>query len=283
MGAVVARLRGAPVPEPVPVVVDHVVLVGAARGRALPQVVVEGRRHLDELPAADGAAVVGVPAPGEVGPTDHPLAQPLHGLDGPRERAALGAHLDGPPALPRRLDEHLALAGVVECGLLQVDVLAGLQGQDRRRRVPVVGGGDHEGVDRGVVQDGADVHDALRGLLLGLERRLDALGQGPLLHVADERHLGFGLTGEDLRQGRAPAVGAHHRHDDAVARCRAPGPRPRARPGATPRPTPVTAALLTNSRRVLWPIFHLRSCGAAYGRVTGESIHWMGQALDRVS
>ena len=76
--------------------------------------------------------------------------------------AALGAGLDDPVVLPRGLDDPPAFADVVADRLLDVDVLAGLAGPDRRQGVPVVGRGDRDGVDRLVVEQAADVLDDRR-------------------------------------------------------------------------------------------------------------------------
>ena len=61
--------------------------------------------------------------------------------------------------LAGRLDHLPAFEDVVRCRLLDVHVLAGLAGPDRRQRVPVVGRGERNGVDRLVVE-----HRAIVGL-----------------------------------------------------------------------------------------------------------------------
>ena len=76
--------------------------------------------------------------------------------------AALRAGLDDPVVLPRGLDHPPAFAHVVADRLLDVHVLAGLAGPDRRQRVPVVRRGDRDRVDRLVVEHPADVLHELR-------------------------------------------------------------------------------------------------------------------------
>ena len=49
--------------------------------------------------------------------------------------------------LPLRLYEQRAFRGIVAARLFDIDVLAGLQARDGHRRVPVVGGGDGDGVN----------------------------------------------------------------------------------------------------------------------------------------
>ena len=90
--------------------------------------------------------------------------------------AALRAGLDDAVVLPGGLDHPPAFAHVVADRLLDVDVLAGLACPDRRQRVPVVGGGDRDGVDRLVVEHAPDVlHDGRRGPVALLDR----LARGP--------------------------------------------------------------------------------------------------------
>src|SRR5262249_5959930 len=120
--AVVAQLAVAPVPEPVPVVVQVVGAEGPPRGRALPQLVIQPLRPVGGGAAAGGGAVVEVPRLGQVGPADGALAHLLDGLDHAGPAAALVAHLHL-PVVPAGGGHHqLALARVVAAGLLDVDV-----------------------------------------------------------------------------------------------------------------------------------------------------------------
>src|SRR5204862_4471722 len=81
MRAVVADLARAPAAEPMPVVVNHVVAVGRARRRPLPQLVIEVSRCRRGLAPPDGRAAVRIPGAGEVRTTDDPIPDRLHGLD----------------------------------------------------------------------------------------------------------------------------------------------------------------------------------------------------------
>ena len=81
----------------------------------------------------------------------------LDDLDGVRRRALLRAHLDELAVFLLRLDEQCAFGGVVAAGLFNVDVLAGLEAEDRHGCVPVVGRGDGDGVDVFLLQDLAEV------------------------------------------------------------------------------------------------------------------------------
>src|SRR5206468_5023062 len=113
-----AQLAGPPVPKPVPVVVEDVVLERPLGRRALPQGVVEVCRHRDRLAAADAGPDVVVPAPGEQDASDLAGLHDLYCLDVLRPTSPLRALLDNALVLPRRLDEQLALVGVVAAGLL---------------------------------------------------------------------------------------------------------------------------------------------------------------------
>ena len=82
--------------------------------------------------------------------------------------ASLGAHLDELAVFFLCGDEVFAFGGVVAAGFFNVDVLAGLEGVDTHGGVPVVGGGDDEGVDVWVGEGLAEVAERFRaGCLLG--------------------------------------------------------------------------------------------------------------------
>ena len=67
-------------------------------------------------------------------------------LDGVRRGALLGAHLHQLAVFLLRAHQQRALGGVVAAGLLDVDMLAGLQSGDGHGRMPVFGRGDGDGV-----------------------------------------------------------------------------------------------------------------------------------------
>ena len=79
-----------------------------------------------------------------------------------RPAAVHRADLDDLAVARLRLDHLAAFPHRVRRGLLDVDVLAGLQRPDRRERVPVIRGGDDDGVDVLVVEDAAHVLDEAR-------------------------------------------------------------------------------------------------------------------------
>src|SRR5262245_22347826 len=195
---VVAQLAVAPVPEPVPVVVEVVVLERPVRGRALPQLVVEALRRVGLFAPADRRAVVEVPRLGQVRPAEDAVAQLLSRLDVVAVAAALVAHLDVALVLAGGGDEQLPLARVVAAGLLDVHVLAGLAGEDGHDRVPVVARGDGDPVNFLVVQDAAEIADRLGvgGHSLDLADRGGRLLGPRFVHVADVGDGDIGDAGE---------------------------------------------------------------------------------------
>jgi hypothetical protein len=97
---------------------------------------------------------------------------------------------------------------IVAAGLFEVDVLTGFEGHDGHRGVPVVGGGDDDGVHVPVVEEAAEILVAARAhfgyfvdAFLGFLYRSD-------VHIADAEHEAVFGTGEYLGQLVAPAVSA---------------------------------------------------------------------------
>ena len=137
----------------------------------------------------------------------------------PAAAPPLGAVLDDDAVLLLGLDGHSPLDHVVAERLLHVDVLAGLGGQDRHQRVPVVGGGDRDRVDRLVVEQPAEVLLALRGQGL-VARLLGERGERAIEHllvgVADGGDLDAGDAAEPVEVGVAPAVAAEDGDPNAV-------------------------------------------------------------------
>ena len=123
--------------------------------------------------------------------------------------------------VPRRRFHHLSpFPHGVRRGLLDVDVLSGLQGPDGGERMPVIGRGDDDGVDVLVVHHAPQILDEA-----GLERRhvgearvVDALGRQVRVDVAERLDL-------DVREPREPTLervalppDADARRDDAIVR-----------------------------------------------------------------
>ena len=111
--------------------------------------------------------------------------------------------------------DHLGAFGDrVRDRLLDVDVLAGGDGVERHRLVPVIGRADHDRVDLAVVEDPAVVGH-LRGRGPG---DLGGLKQPRLVDVADGDHLVAGELLEQRHQPAGAAAGADHADADSVVR-----------------------------------------------------------------
>ena len=159
-----------------------------------------------------------------------------------RDGPPLGAGLEHPAVTPHRLVERLAQCDGDAAGLLAVDVLAGLHGQDGTQGVPVVAGGDQHGVDVGPSEqiEHVAIHGAIVVAILLVGHGLDRLAAlGPDVAYGHELHVRLGHHALDqvVPAARADADGPQHdafagRHQ-AVAAQGPPGNkrRQRRRPG----------------------------------------------------
>lgn len=213
----VHHLAAAPVEDPAPVpVVDA--LEGAVGGGAEPEVPVEFGRDL-------GVGVGGFAAPAggeaDVDADDFADAPVADEFDGAAHFAGGALPAPGLPdaaVLADGVDEGAAFEEVVGEGFLAVDVFAVAGGESADGGVPVVGGGDHDGVDVGAGADVAEVFEH------------EAVGVG--VAFVDAFLGGFHLFGVDVADGAdgdvvyveegshvavAHAADADHGHGDAVA------------------------------------------------------------------
>src|SRR5690606_13504015 len=211
------HLTGAPVPEPVPIVVQDVVAERLARGGPLPELIVEMGGGGTAFADADRVTGVGVPAAGVVDGTDVAAAYALDPLGDLRPRAALVAHLDYARVAAGGFDDQLALARVVARRLLYVDVFAGLHGQHGGGGVPVVRRGDDHRVHVGALEGAAEIGDGPWPLPEG--RDLAHNLRGALrVGIADEDHLRDVEAGKALGERGAASSRAHDRHADTLGR-----------------------------------------------------------------
>ena len=213
---VVAHLPVAEVPEPVPVVMHQVPVEGLLRRRSQPEVPIQpGGRRLRGLEAQR------ISRPGEfaarpVDPADDSVPDQFgHRAEG-TAGAAVGSALDDAVVFAGSLHQLAALPDVVGEGLFHVDVLPRLAGPDSRQGVPVVAGGDGDGVD------GPVVHDPSQVLLdpgppaadfPGLFRLLQS---PPFVHVADYGQFHALVFQNLFHQAPAAAAGPDQRYPDAV-------------------------------------------------------------------
>lgn len=164
---VVSGLAGSPVPEPVPIVVKNVILVRTARGWTLPKFVIEPLGDGDFLADTDRWTGIGIPAAGVKNFADRAALHPLDRFPNPRPGTALIADLDDTVVFFGGFDQKFAFARTVAARLFNVNVFAGFQGKNRHRCVPMVGRGDHDGIDIGIFEDFSKIAFGLRLLALG--------------------------------------------------------------------------------------------------------------------
>ena len=110
----------------------------------------------------------------------------------------LGSELDDAVIFAGRLDHPPAFDDIVAGGLLDVNILAGLAGKHSQKRMPVVGRGDRDGVDRLVVEQAAKVFLDLRRLSGRTFDGLHGLGEHRIIDVADRDDLGLRVSGKHL-------------------------------------------------------------------------------------
>ena len=118
----------------------------------------------------------------------------------------------------RRLDHLAAFPHGVRRGLLDVDVLAGLQRPDGGERVPVVGRGDDDGVDVLVVEHAPQILDEARleGGDVLQARVVDPLRRQVRVDVAERLDLDVLEPREAALQRVALAADADAGGDDAI-------------------------------------------------------------------
>ena len=145
--AVVAELAVAPVPEPVPIVVNVVGAEFLLRSGALPERPIQASRNGAGLSFADRRARIEVIGARAEEASDFARAQALDGFADPAPRAALRAVLNVPLVFAGGFDEEFAFARVMGAEFFEIDVLAGAECEEGGGSVPVIGRGDGDGVD----------------------------------------------------------------------------------------------------------------------------------------
>ena len=160
--AVVAELAIAPVPDPVPVVMRQrlEVVFRIIRHGALPKIVVDVSRG-GFFVHRHGFARVVVEAAAKSHRADGTAVQRFDGILHPG--AALIAHLHEPVVFRGGGDDHFRLVRVLAAGFFDIDMLPGLHAEQRGGRVPEIRRGDEDGVQRLVIEEGAEVLHSLAG------------------------------------------------------------------------------------------------------------------------
>src|SRR5262249_53904152 len=202
----VAEVSAAVFPKPVPVVVEMILVEGALPGRPQPQIVIDAWRAGAVGLLAYSVARLEAEAARRVKLANAALVQELDRRLNGRVAAALQADRDDAVVLARGLDHLAAFPDVVRRRLLDVDVLACLAGPDSGERVPVVRGGDGDGVHTLVVEDAAQVGLGLA--LLFAAEVFQSFGEQPLVHVAERDNVDVRELGEFFVMGRAATADA---------------------------------------------------------------------------
>ena len=235
MDAIVPQVACAVIEQPPPVPPHHARAEGTFGGGALPEVIVEtgggvagpGELHL--------AIAVGLPRLAEDDPPQRPAADVFRRLAENGGRPHLRPHLDHAVGLAGGGDRPLPLDQVVAGGLFDVDILVGQAAVNGEQGMPVIGRGDHQHVDGGVVEECAIVVDQLRLVPGFLGQLRPPLLADWLIDVADVGDLDIGFGGEGLHDRIAPPADANAGDADFVIGSRAPS-------GAWHRPHPPARA-----------------------------------------
>src|SRR5579859_4085085 len=189
--AVVTGLTCTPMPEPVPVVMNKIVLVCPSWRWTLPQLEIEGGRHGYFLSKADGFAIVGIPGLGQIGIPDGALFHLPGGIDQRGERTALTTHLDVPLIGVQGLCEQFTLIGIMPAWLFHINMFAVGRPEDRGGCMPVIGRCDHQCIKVLLLHEFPDVMDDGR-LPRGFFQGSQPILYGFLFYVTDIGYLYIG-------------------------------------------------------------------------------------------
>ena len=146
MGPIVGQFTATPVPAPMPVIMHDIVPIGALWGGALPEGVVEPLWNGSSLADADGGSVRVIPGAGGVEFSDDTAMEFIHRLADESPTASLISHLNQASVLSRCSHHPLSFPRVVAAGLFDVNMFAGIAGENRGGCVPVVGSCDADGI-----------------------------------------------------------------------------------------------------------------------------------------
>jgi hypothetical protein len=188
-----------------------VVLVGLTRGRPLPQIPIKGRGHRCYLAYADRLAGVAIPCLGIVSATDEAIVDLVDDINIERGGTPLSSHLDMLAVLSLSFDKKRTFSRIVTARLFNIDVLAGLKPGDGHRSMPVVGGGDGDGVYVFGSEKFAKIFVSGRGVAEALLDSTGELSEEVTLYVANVSDLHIFLV--CLERGEV-GVGAAVKSDD---------------------------------------------------------------------
>src|SRR5439155_26693377 len=159
---------------------------------------------------ADAAARLIAQAAGHLELAEVARMKEFHRLAQPDRAAALRARLTDTVVLAGRFDNAPAFADVMADRLLDVNVLAGLQGPDGGQGVPVVRRGDADDVNRLVFDHLANVLLKAGHLPLSLFRGGHAPADPRLIGVAQDGHDAIVSPGQFGDVPRPPTANADY-------------------------------------------------------------------------
>ncbi len=195
-----------------PVVMQLGAPQGHQRRRPGPQVIVHPRGDgLGTVHPPNTAPALVAQAPGDQNLAYLPLLEVLDRFCQSCVGTTLGADLHDPIVLLRRLDQFPPFPNVVRNGLFDVHILAGLTRPDRDQGMPVIGRGDHDGINVCLLQQFAHVDIGVDCFTAGGEF-LDFAIQNVLIHIAQGHHPDALQFPEFLDVIGPLASHPHHRH-----------------------------------------------------------------------
>lgn len=190
-------------------------MVGSMGCWTLPERVVEGGGDGGLLSLTDALAGVVVPAAGEEDSAELAAADALDGLDDLGPASALGSELDDAVEFSGGSDHEFPFVGVMAGGFFDVDVFTGGASENGCGRVPMIRGGNDDGVDGGVIECFADVFDGGGGGLLEFGEGGVGLSQALVIDFAEVGDAAGGQVCEALHETGA-ACEAHDGDVDEV-------------------------------------------------------------------
>ena len=229
---------------------------GAKRSRTEPQIVIDAvGRHAVPF-AADRLAAMDRPGFRQVNGPQPPAADEIDGRLKVAAAALLQARLDHAAVPPGGGHHLLAFPDVVRDRFFDVNVFSRLARQNGHRRVPMVGRGDHDGIDGSIVEDSAEVGLPAGRLALHVRSRTGRRRTQAFVDVAQCHDIDVGHRRQVRGQRLTLVPHADGRHADALAGGRL-GPlrrRPRVAPASPTIPAATPAAFLAlepkNCRRL---------------------------------
>lgn len=217
MHAVVAQVAGAVIVEPAPAAVKAVFIEGAFFRGAEPHVVIDGVRGRAVRRVADVSLPGAFPGFGDEAATEGAAADVGEGGLQAFGRTVLRAQLHDAVVFFHGGDHPLAFDDVVSVRLFNVDIFAGLAGEDGGDGVPVIGSADHDGVEAVVVEQVTKIADDLWFLSLQSGDGVHGVAEAGGVDLGDGDDFGLGVFREVTVESSSATAGPDHADADAFA------------------------------------------------------------------